>query len=46
VSTATASSFLNAGTRARGRVVSVAGYTKITEGRRRMAQEEMQRRGL
>jgi len=22
------------------------GYTKITEGRRRMAQEEMQRRGL
>jgi hypothetical protein len=25
---------------------SVAGYTKITEGRRRMAQEEMQRRGL
>ena len=27
-------------------LASVAGYTKITEGRRRMAQEEMQRRGL
>ena len=27
-------------------LASVAGYTKITEGRRRLAQEEMQRRGL
>jgi len=27
-------------------LASVAGYTKITEGRRRIAQEEMERQGL